>query len=134
MATSFQKSHRHAFTLIEILIVVIILGILAMLIVPQFTNITDQSKDTALRRQLQIVRGQIQLYRSEFGEPELTDWSELVENDFLVTAPANPWIADDSNTSISAIARPGAAWLWTDNGTSKQLFALMPDGSVYQTD
>jgi general secretion pathway protein G len=132
MAQSVHQIQRRAFTLIEILIVVVILGILAMLVVPQFNSITEQSKDTALRRQLQIARGQIQLYRSEFGLPEMTDWSELINNDFLVTAPTNPWIEGDANTTISAVPRPGAAWLWTDSGSSKQLFALMPDGSVYQ--
>ena len=33
---------RHAFTLIEVLIVVVILGILAAIVVPKFSNASDQ--------------------------------------------------------------------------------------------
>ena len=37
---------RHGFTLIEILIVVVILGILSAIIIPQFSNATEQAEET----------------------------------------------------------------------------------------
>ena len=40
---------RRGFTLIEILIVVVILGILAAIIVPQFSNAQSLSRATAMR-------------------------------------------------------------------------------------
>jgi len=52
-----------AFTLVEILIVVVILGILAAIVIPQFTEASDDARDSALKTNLQTVRGQLSLYR-----------------------------------------------------------------------
>jgi general secretion pathway protein G len=57
--------HRKAFSLIELLIVVTILGIIAMLVAPQFTSATGETRETALRDNLGKLRKQITLYRAE---------------------------------------------------------------------
>ena len=54
---------RSAFTLVEILIVVIILGILAAIVIPQFTQASNDARTNALASDLQTVRSQIQLYK-----------------------------------------------------------------------
>ncbi len=53
------------FTLVEILIVVILLGILAAIVIPQFTDASDDALDAVVKHNLQSIRTQIQLYRSE---------------------------------------------------------------------
>lgn len=55
------------FTLVEILIVVVILGILAAIIVPQFSNAQSLSRATAMRSQLNTVRGQMAAWRVQNG-------------------------------------------------------------------
>ncbi len=55
------------FTLVEVLIVVVILGILAMVVVPQITSAVQASKESAAARIQQIVQKQIVLYKSEHG-------------------------------------------------------------------
>ncbi len=55
------------FTLVEILIVVIILGILAAIVIPQFTEASEDARESALRSDLQTVRAQIELYRVQHG-------------------------------------------------------------------
>jgi general secretion pathway protein G len=52
-----------AFTLVEILIVVIILGILAAIVIPQFTEASTDARQSALASDLQTVRSQIELYK-----------------------------------------------------------------------
>ncbi len=51
------------FTLVEILIVVTILGILAAIVIPQFTDASEEAKMSSLVSDLHTVRAQIQLYR-----------------------------------------------------------------------
>jgi len=57
------KQARKAFTLVEILIVVIILGILAAIVVPQFTSASEDAQISNVESQLQTIRNQIELYR-----------------------------------------------------------------------
>ena len=54
---------RSAFTLVEILIVVIILGILAAIVVPQFTSASEDAQISNTETQLSTIRNQIELYR-----------------------------------------------------------------------
>ena len=53
------------FTLVEILIVVVILGILAAIVIPQFTNASTEAREASLTSDLQAIRGQIELYKIE---------------------------------------------------------------------
>jgi len=56
---------RTAFTLVEILIVVIILGILAAIVVPRLSDVTAISRETNLKENLSKIRVNIQVYRAE---------------------------------------------------------------------
>jgi len=53
---------QKGFTLIEILIVVMVLGILAMIIVPQINVSTGDAKESALATNLTTLRNAIELY------------------------------------------------------------------------
>jgi len=56
------KVHRSAFTLIEVLIVVIIMALLAATIIPQFASSTSDAKKSALNFNLHTMRSQIGMY------------------------------------------------------------------------
>src|SRR6267142_2383306 len=56
---------RSAFTLIEVLIVVVIMAILAATIIPQFTDSTKDAKASTVKFNLSTLRSQIQLYRTQ---------------------------------------------------------------------
>ena len=68
---------RRAFTLIEILIVVVILGILAAIVIPQFSDASDDAAVSSAQSTLNMIRKQIELYRfKESAEP--TGFADLV--------------------------------------------------------
>jgi len=114
---------KSGFTLVEILIVVIILGILAAIVIPQFTNASQNARESSLQSTLQTLRSQIQLYKLQHGDslPNLvTDWTPLtgstsygnpVQNfgPYMQAAPVNPMngnsnVVDGTVSTTSATA------------------------------
>jgi len=61
--TVVRYRNRKGFTLVEILIVVIILGILAAIVIPQFTSASQDARKNSLVSQLQTLRSQLELYK-----------------------------------------------------------------------
>lgn len=59
---------KRGFTLVEILIVVVILGILAAIVIPQFTEASTEAKTSSLCTDLQSVRSQIELYKIQHND------------------------------------------------------------------
>src|ERR1700750_1796376 len=65
-ARNFYKTNRaHAFTLVEILIVVVILGILAAIVVPQFSNASLVARENTLKDDLRYLRTQVMVYKAQ---------------------------------------------------------------------
>jgi len=59
---------KSGFTLVEILIVVVILGILAAIVIPQFTGASTEAKESALVSNLQAVRSQVELFKIQHND------------------------------------------------------------------
>ncbi len=79
-----MKRARKGFTLVEILIVVIILGILAAIVIPQFTQASTQARLSNLQTNLQTVRSQLQLYKAQHNDilpptpiTEMTEYTDI---------------------------------------------------------
>lgn len=81
MHTRPRTKAKRAFTLIEILIVVVILGILAAIIIPQFAESADAAKTNAANSTLKTVRAQVELYK--FKEAACPTLAQL-EDGYLV--------------------------------------------------
>jgi len=63
-----MKRSNKGFTLVEILIVVIILGILAAIVIPQFTEASGEARISNLMTNLQTIRSQLLLYKTQHLE------------------------------------------------------------------
>ncbi|GAB4545097.1 MAG: hypothetical protein Tsb0013_02680 [Phycisphaerales bacterium] len=97
--------HTQGFTLIEVMIVVVTLGILAVLVVPQLANATEEATRTSIRGQLQMIDKQIELYKTEHdGDLPTADpvdpmgdagansgWGVLVSGQYLKEEPVNAY-------------------------------------------
>ncbi|REJ68051.1 MAG: type II secretion system protein [Planctomycetota bacterium] len=60
-----MNRNRNAFTLIEVLIVVVIMAVLAATVVPQFTDSTADAKNNTALFNLNTLRSQIELYKAQ---------------------------------------------------------------------
>ncbi len=118
---TIQNKARRAFTLIEILIVVVILGILAAIVIPQFTDASDQANVASMKSQLQTMRSQIELFRIQdvvaytawdpIAAAAGTEWDPLIQGDYLQAAPRNPIT---NAVSVAAAPAVGLGWVWRD--------------------
>ena len=76
------RNNKRGFTLVEILIVVIILGILAAIVIPQFTNASQDARKSSLTSQLQTIRSQVELYKLQHQDklPDVVNsWQILTQ-------------------------------------------------------
>ncbi|QNN23393.1 type II secretion system protein [Planctomycetales bacterium ZRK34] len=62
-----RKPHG-GFTLVEILIVVVILGILAAIVIPQFSDASNTARSNTMLEHLRVVRTQIEMYYVQHNE------------------------------------------------------------------
>ena len=60
-----KGSKRKGFTLVELLIVVVILGILAGIVIAGFSNTSTEAKENMLKENLRVIRTQIGVYRAQ---------------------------------------------------------------------
>ena len=54
---------KRGFNLVELLIIVVILGILAAIVIPQFSQASIEAKESSLCAELQAMRSHIELYK-----------------------------------------------------------------------
>ena len=66
MLNKFMKNKK-GFTLIELVVVVAILGVLALLIVPNVTNRISEAKEAVLEANIKVINNAIKLYYAMEG-------------------------------------------------------------------
>lgn len=108
----------------EVLIVVVILGIVAMVVVPQFTGADEDAKEAALLATIRMLRKQISLYQAQHDgngphigpiDPTIGPWDRLIKRTradgtidsagpygpYLSGMASNPFVAEAISTSIA---------------------------------
>lgn len=82
---SIRRSRQAGFSLIEIMVVVVIMGILAALIVPRVLDRPDQARQVAARQDIGGLMQALKLYRLDNGRYPTTQQGLQA----LVTRPEN---------------------------------------------
>jgi general secretion pathway protein G len=129
-----MKKNR-GFTLVEILIVVIILGILAAIVIPQFTNASSDARNSSVQSTLQTIRSQMELFKLQHSDTPptvtaITGWQLMLTTStttettitnpagtnfgpYMQTAPVNPL---NSSSTVAAAAGAGVGWVYVLSG------------------
>jgi prepilin-type N-terminal cleavage/methylation domain-containing protein len=93
MFTPKPRRTRHGFTLVEILVVIVIIGILAGLAIPAAQGVIKKANNTAIKVEIDLLGQALEAYKLRHGNypPDFSDWAK-VERHFR---KAFPQIADD---------------------------------------
>lgn len=102
MTTRLQRRTQGGFTLIEIMVVVVILGILAALVVPQVMSRPDQAKVTVAKGDIKAIAAALDMYKLDnFAYP-----STQQGLDALVKKPSgNPQPKNWNRDGTSSVCR-----------------------------
>ena len=128
-----MRTVRKAFTLVEILIVVVILGILAAIVVPQFTNATRDAQGGNIMTQLDTLNNQIELYKARNNGQNPADlqaggaagtaaagpWATLIGGGYIKSIPVNPACPNaaaggDPGAVLIGAAAANSGWNFVD--------------------
>ena len=146
-----KRNVARGFTLVEILIVVIILGILAAIVIPQFTNASNDARNNSIASTLQTLRGQIELYKIQHADtpplaasmwtqmlfPSNTSGTTQAASDathslgpYVQSPPVNP---ANGNTTIAGAVGTNVGWVYTVVGSAYTVQAVNTAGGAVLT-
>ena len=82
------KSYKRqeGFTIVELLIVIVVIGILAALVITTFTGIQQRARNTERETDIKAIHGQVEAYYAENGRyPTLANLNDQSAGGFLET-------------------------------------------------
>ncbi len=139
---------RRAFSLVELMIVAVMLGIMAMIVIPKYSSSADDTRESALGVDYASARRQLELYKhqhggrcadtNEFGARDTANFinrmtgrttfeGKLDANGefgpYLMEWPENPFVDGAASTQVkfgkNPIARDGTTGWYYAWGTQK---------------
>ncbi len=103
-----MRNYREGFTLIELMVVVVIIGILAAIAIPNFVKIVNQAKEAEVKSNMHTVQLEVEYYCIEEASHRYPSSIALV-SDQLPSEMNNPFtpggatVQDESDEDIPGV-------------------------------
>jgi len=105
---NFSRATEHGFTLLELMIVMVVIGLLAAIAIPAYTSNIRNAKEAVLKEDLHTMRQAIDSYTVDKAKaPQSLD--DLVQAGYLKAMPVDPFthrsdtwlpVTEDINMSL----------------------------------
>jgi len=119
-----RKGREAGFTLIELVVIIIILGVLSAVAVPIFVDLQDEANESAERGVVGNVRSAIGLYYANAAANGSPDYPGALD------AAAASSAASNANSFFSSVlGQGGVTEDWSKNASSQY---VGPNGGVYE--
>ncbi|MEO1584646.1 MAG: type II secretion system protein [Planctomycetota bacterium] len=130
------RTRNRGFSLIELVIVVVILGIIGAIALPRISRGAEGASESALKANLQALRGAIDLYAAEHGgaypsvadfEDQLTQYTDVsgavsatktgdyIYGPYLRAVPPLPVGTNQGNNGVAAADASGIGWIYDED-------------------
>jgi len=126
-----QFRKKGGFTLVEMILVIIIIGILAAIIVPKFAGQSDKAKIATTKANLNSLRSAVRLFQSDNDGTPPAALSDLVP-DYMRAIPNE---AETPSTTVVAANTGAGGWVYTsaDGEVAVNLAANDSNGDAYSS-
>jgi prepilin-type N-terminal cleavage/methylation domain-containing protein len=121
-------SSQHGFTLIELVIIIVVLGILAAVAIPKYQDIATEARESSCKASLGGLRSGVAIwYAKEAVKSSVAQWppyDSLVTSGIVFehTLPTNPFqpnagdsIVSGHNQARGAIVGTRGGWVYNDS-------------------
>ncbi len=133
MSRKLRKAGEAGFTLIELMVVMLIIGVLMAIAVPNYVSAVKAAKESVLREDLHVMRQAIQAYTMD-KQKAPQSLQDLVDAGYLREIPTDPmtrstdtWVTDQSDAMSSVDqTEPGIDDVHSgdeDNGSNGQPYS-----------
>ncbi|MBT4863608.1 MAG: prepilin-type N-terminal cleavage/methylation domain-containing protein [Planctomycetaceae bacterium] len=130
-----QRTNRRGFTLIELVVVVLILGIIAAVAAPKMFDTAGDARTNSTRQSLVVVRDSIELYRAQNGSyPPAATLATALEpflRGAFPTCQVGNTNADIFVSAANPIVVGGAGQGWAYNQTTGEFVINHADGIAF---